>query len=76
MYKVVLDQNWIRNFFILMDYPIGSPSKLYEDNKVTIKGVLWDTITHQSRHIDVIITALHKLHLIRKIEIVDTRSNM
>ena len=35
-----------------------------------------DRITTQSRPLDVLITSVHELHLIKKIEIMDTISNM
>ena len=76
MYIGVLDQNWIRDLFRSIGYPIGPPSKLYEDNQEKIKRVLADIITPQARPIDVLITDLHELHLGKKIEVVDTRSNM
>ena len=40
MYTLVLDKNWIINFCRSISYPIGPPSKLYEDNQSTIKKVL------------------------------------
>ena len=63
MYIGVLDQNWIRDFFRPIGYPIGPPSKIYEDNQATIKTVLADIITTQSRPLDVLITAIHELHI-------------
>ena len=63
MYKVVLDQNLIIGFFRSIGYPIRPPSKLYEDNQATIKIILADRITPQSRPIDVLIASLHKLYL-------------
>ena len=59
----MLDQNWIRDFFRSIGYPIGAPSKLYEDNQAKIERVMADIITPQDRPIDVKITALHELHL-------------
>ena len=50
--------------------------KIYEDNQATIKIVLVDRITPQSRPIDTLIAALHDVHLRKTFEIVDTRSNM
>ena len=62
IYKGVLDQIWIRDFFRSVGYPIGPPSKLYEENRAKIKIVLAYIITPQTRPLNVIITALHKLH--------------
>ena len=45
----MLDKNWIRDFFKSIDYPIGTLSELYEDNQSTIKIVLVEKITTQSR---------------------------
>ena len=67
MYKGVLDKNLTRNFFRSIFYPIGPPSKLYEDNQAINKRVLVDRITPQVRPIDVLITVLHKLHLRKNI---------
>ena len=61
---------------ISIGYPIGPPSKLYEDNQATIIRVLVDIITPQSRPLDFLITALHEIHLIKTYDMVDTRSNM
>ena len=55
---------------------MGPPSKLHEDNKATIKRVLVDRITPQVRPLDVLITALHELHIRKIFEMVDTRSSM
>ena len=41
MYKGVLDQNWIRDLFRSIGYPIGPPSKIYEDNQATIEKQYW-----------------------------------
>ena len=65
MYTGVLDLNCVRNFFRLIGYPIRPPSKLYEDNQETIKIVLVEIITPQARNLDVLITALRELHLIK-----------
>ena len=43
---------------------------------MTIKRVLADRSTNQSRPLDVLITALHELHLRKKIDMADTRSNI
>ena len=59
MYKGVLDQNWIRDFFRSIGYPIGPPSKVYEDNQATIKIVLAHIITPQCILLDVLITDIH-----------------
>ena len=37
MYTGVLDQNWIRDFFISIGYPIEPPSKLYQETKQQLK---------------------------------------
>ena len=76
MYTGVLDQNWIRNFFRSIGYPIGPPSNLYEDNQATIKILLEDRITIQARPLDFLIASLHELHLIKPFEMLDTRSNV
>ena len=76
MYKGVLDIKYMRDFFISIGYPIGPPSKLNEENQETIKIVMPDRITTQARPLDVLITALHELHLRKKIEMVNTRSNV
>ena len=76
MYTGLLDQNWIRDFFRSIGYPIGSPLKLYKDNQATVKTVLTDIITPQSRPLDVLITAIHELHLRKIFEMVETRSNL
>ena len=76
MYTGVLDKNWIRNFYKSIGYPIGPPSKIYEDNQAIIKRVLAERITPQARPIDILITALHELHLRKTSEMLDTRSNM
>ena len=72
MYTGVLDKNWIRKFYISIGCPIGTPSKLYEDNKETIKVVLVDRITPQSSIIVIPITDLHKLHIHNTFYILDT----
>ena len=76
MYIGVLDQNWIGDFFRSIVYPIRPPSKLYYDNQGIIESVMADIITPQSRPLDVLITALHELHLRKIFDMVDTRSNM
>ena len=76
MYKGVLDQNWIIDFFRSIGYPIGPPSNIYEDNQATIKRAPEDIIATQAIPLDVLITALHKLHLIKTVDMVDTKSNM
>ena len=45
IYTGVLYPNWIKKFFRSIVYPIGPPSKLYEDNQTKIKSVLTDIIT-------------------------------
>ena len=76
MYTGVLNQNWIRSFNRSINYPIVHPSRLYEDNQAKIKIVLEDRINAQSSPLGVLITAPHELHLRKKIDMVDTRSNM
>ena len=63
MYTGVLDQNWIRDFFRSIDYHVGPPSKLYENNQATIKRLMVERMTPKSIPIDVLITDLHELHL-------------
>ena len=72
----VLDQNWIRNFFRSIDYPIGPPSKIYKNSQETITIVLADRITPQARYLNILITAIHELHLRKTFDMVDPRSNM
>ena len=72
----MLDQNWIRDLFRSIGYPIGPPSKLYKDNQATIKRVPADQITPQARPLEVLITALHELYLRKTFDMVYTRSNM
>ena len=74
MYTGVTDQNWIRNFFRSIDYPIRPPPILYQDNQATIKKFLADRITPQDRTLDFLITALYELHIRKTFEIMDTRS--
>ena len=52
---------------------MGIPSKLYENKKETIERVLVDRINPHTRPLDVLITDLHKLHLRKTFEMVDTR---
>ena len=68
MYTVLLDQNWIIDFFRSIGYPIGPPSKLYDDNQVTIKRVLVDRITPRYIPLDFLITAINELHPIKKLK--------
>ena len=75
MYKWVLYQSWIIDFFISIGYPVGHPYKLYEDNQEIIKRALADIITPQSIPLDVLITAIHKIHLRNAFGTVDTISN-
>ena len=72
----MLDQNCIIDFFLSIDYPIGPPSKLYEDNQETIKIVLADRITPQAIPLGILITARHELYIRKTFGIVDTISNM
>ena len=76
MYIGVLDQNWIRDLFISIGYPIGPTSKLYEENQAKVKRVLEDRIITQARPLNVLITSLHELHLRKIFHMVGTRSNM
>ena len=66
MYTGVLDQNCIRELFIPTGYPIGPPSKIYEDNQATIKRVLADIITPQAKPLNVLITSLYEINLRKK----------
>ena len=68
MYTGVLDQNWIINLFRSIGYPIGPPSKIYEDNRATIKILLADRINLQARPLGVLITSLHELHVRKKLK--------
>ena len=72
----MLDKNWIRLFYRSIGYPIEYPSKLYEENQETIKRVSAYRITTQPSPLDVLITALHYLHLCKKFDMVDIRSKM
>ena len=63
MYTGVLDKKCIRDLFISIGYPIGPPSKLYEDNQEIIEILLADIIIPQGVPLDVLITAIHELHL-------------
>ena len=76
MYTGVLYHNWVRTFYILIGYPIGPPSKLYEENQATIKRVLADRITPQYKPLEILITTLHELQIRKTFDTVDTRSNM
>ena len=76
MHTKVLDQNWTRNFFWSIGYPIGPRSKLYKDNQATIKILLVKRITPQSRPINVIIITLHEIYFQKTFEMVDTGFNM
>ena len=76
MYTEVLDQNWIRNFYILIGYPIGPPSKLNEYNQAPIKIFLTERITLQATPLKIFITALYGILLRKNIEVVYKRSNM
>ena len=66
IYTRVLYQNWIKNFYRSIGFPIGPPSKLYKDNQATIKRVLEEIITTQAIHLNVLISALHELHTSKK----------
>ena len=76
MYTGFLDQNWTRNLSKSIVYPIGPQSKLYEDNQATIKITLADRFTQKSIPLNVLIAAIHELHLRKIFDMVDTRSNM
>ena len=76
MYKEFLDKNCIRKLFRSISYPIGPPSKPYEDNQATIKRFLVDINNPQSRPTEVLITSLHELHLRKTFDMVDTISNI
>ena len=75
IYTVVLDKNWIRKLYISIGYPIWPPSKLYENNQATIKRVLSDIITLQSRPLVVLVVILWEICLRKSLDMVDTRSN-
>ena len=72
----VLDHDYVGNLYILLGYPIGPPSKLYEDNQATIKILLTDRITPQSRTLGILIAAIHELHHRKTFDMVYTRPNM
>ena len=55
----VLYKNWVIKFYISIGYPIGYPSKLYENNQATIKRLLKDIITVQDRPLEFLITTIH-----------------
>ena len=57
MCKGVLYKDWIRDFFRSIGYPIGPPSKNYQNNQATIKILMVYRITPQARPIDVLIAA-------------------
>ena len=59
-----------------MNNPIVLPSALYKDNKETIKRVLSDSITTQSRPLDIVITSIHDIHIRKRIDTVDKRSKI
>ena len=58
----------MRDLFRSIGYTIGTQSKLYEENQATIKGVMADRISPQARPLDVLITALHEIHLRKKLK--------
>ena len=76
MYIETLDKNSIRDFLRSIGYPIGHPSKLYDNNQAKIKILMANKITPQSRPLNILITAIHELHLRKTFEMVDKRSNM
>ena len=76
MYTGLLDQNRIRFFYKSIGYHIGPSLNVYEENQAKIKIVLADIITPQSRPLDVLVTALHELHIRKTFEMVDTRSKI
>ena len=76
MYTGVLYQKFIRKYCRPIGYPIGPPSKLYEENQAIMKIVLEYRIKTQSRNLDVIITAIHEHHIRKIFDILDTISNM
>ena len=72
----MLDKNWTRDYYRSIGYPIGTPSKLYHGDQATIKILLSNKITPQARPLDVLITSIHELHLIKTFEMMYTQSNM
>ena len=76
MLKGMLDQNYIRNFFISIGFPIRPLSKLYEDDLKTIKMFLVYRITPYARPLNVLITDLRSFHLCKTFYMVDTRLKM
>ena len=71
IYTGVLDQDWIRNFFGSIGCPIGSPSKLHEDNKETIKRVFSEIVIPQYRPLNVLINSLYEIRPRKTFEMVD-----
>ena len=76
MYTGMLDQNWIINFYRSIDYPIGTPSKLYEDDQAKIRSFLEEMITPQARPLGVLITYLCEIHIRKTFYMVDKSSNI
>ena len=72
----MLDQNWIINFFRSIGCPIGTTSKIYDNNQAKIKIVVVEIITPQVGTLNFLITDIHEIHLQKTFEMVDTRSNM
>ena len=67
LYQRLLEINWLSHKTYI---------KTIGEKKATIKIVLADRITPQSRPLDALITAINELHLRITFEMVDTISNM
>ena len=72
MHTGVLDQNWIRNVYRSIGYPILLPSNLYVENQAPIKRFLIDRIKSQYIPLDVLITTLHDIQLCKTFDLVNT----
>ena len=76
MYTGMLHRNRIGKFYLSISYPIGPPSKLYEDNQAPIKMLLSKIIPFQSRTPKILVTDLHDHHIHKHLDMLDTGSNM
>ena len=75
-YTGVLEKKWIRYFYRSIGCPKAPPTKIYEDNQETMENVLADIIAPQTRPLEILITAIHDLHLRKTFGMVDTTSNI
>ena len=76
IYTGVFYQNFIRNFYRSIGYPIRIPSKIYEDNQAKVLRILADRTNLQPRPLVVLITALHNIYLEKTFGMADTRSKI